>query len=253
MHSRSSGGSCEEVLQYWSSLPTLILMNQHLTSDSFNCGNISGRPVVDLAPVGGVTKRSLDIGAASIALFLLLPLIVIVAIVVRVGVGAPVFYRHRRVGLHGREFDCLKFRTMVADGDQVLQRHLAENPEAAREWKETRKLRNDPRVGPVGRFLRKASLDELPQLINVLRGDMSCVGPRPVVPEELAQYRCHVRHYLSGRPGITGIWQISGRSSTSYRTRVILDTLYVRRWSFARDIRILLLTVPAVFRTRDAG
>ena len=228
-------------------------MNQYLPSYAFEQKKDTICHSADLKPLGGIAKRGMDIVVAGLALLLLFPVVAIVAIVVRLALGAPVLYGHRRVGLHGREFVCFKFRTMATDGDQILQKHLDENPAAAQEWLERRKLKNDPRVGPVGRFLRRTSLDELPQLFNVLRGDMSCVGPRPVVPEELIQYRCHVRHYLSGRPGITGIWQVSGRSSTSYKTRVTLDTLYVRRWSLARDVGILLMTVPAVFRTRDAG
>ncbi len=166
--------------------------------------------------------------------------------------GGPVLFRHQRVGRGGKLFDCLKFRTMVPNAQQVLEAHLREHPEDAAEWQEHFKLRNDPRVTPIGRFLRSTSLDELPQLFNVLRGDMSLVGPRPVTEEELPYYGRDVMFYLEIRPGITGLWQVSGRSDTSYTQRVMFDTWYVKNWTLWHDVAILVKTIPVVFARKGA-
>jgi exopolysaccharide production protein ExoY len=165
-----------------------------------------------------------------------------------------VLYRHTRIGLNARPFHCLKFRTMAEGADQLLARHLADNPQAAAEWAAQRKLANDPRITRLGNLLRKTSLDELPQLLNVLRGQMSLVGPRPVVHDELEEhYGADGRTaYAAARPGITGLWQISGRSGTTYKERVTLDIAYVHTWSLLLDIKILLRTVPAVLARRGA-
>lgn len=203
-------------------------------------------------PIGGIPKRVLDSLVASLALVVLSPLMLLVALLIRTLEGGPIFISHPRIGYGGRTFRCYKFRTMVVDGDKVLERHLAENPQARRMWAEMRKLAVDPRVTPIGRLLRKSSLDELPQLWNVLRGEMSCVGPRPIVADELPKYGAQARHYLRTWPGLTGIWQVSGRSSTTYRQRVAMDTLYARRWSFWLDVWVLLMTIPAVLKTDDA-
>lgn len=205
------------------------------------------------AALGGAVKRVLDVSVASVALIVLLPIMLFVALAVRLSLGTPIFFSHPRVGLHGRPFRCYKFRTMVTNADEVLKAHLSAHPEAEREWQESQKLQDDPRVTLLGRVLRKTSLDELPQLVNVLKGDMSCVGPRPIVTAELSKYGPHARHYLRARPGLTGIWQVSGRSSTTYRRRVVMDTFYVRRWSFWRDLRLLALTIPAMIKTDDAA
>jgi Undecaprenyl-phosphate galactose phosphotransferase WbaP len=166
--------------------------------------------------------------------------------------GKPAFYRHKRVGAGGRAFHCIKFRSMIPDADRVLAELLMRDPNAAAEWEATQKLRHDPRVTSVGRFLRKTSLDELPQLLNVLRGEMSLVGPRPIVTAETRFYGEHISHYHATRPGITGLWQVSGRSDTTYERRVQLDVLYVRNWTFWNDIIILLRTVPIVMLRRGA-
>jgi exopolysaccharide production protein ExoY len=176
-----------------------------------------------------------------------------VAILVRVFMGSPVIFRQRRVGCNRTTFVCYKFRTMVVDGDRVLREHLAQNPAAAREWRETRKLQYDPRVSCLGHILRKSSLDELPQLFNVLRGDMSCVGPRPLVEEELVNYGQYGRECFRAKPGLTGIWQVSGRSRCRYSRRIALDRTYVRRWSLLLDLSILLKTVPAIFKFDEAA
>jgi exopolysaccharide production protein ExoY len=203
-------------------------------------------------PVGGQPKRLLDISVALAALILLCPLMLMVASLIKLTIGGPVIFAHPRVGLNGRTFRCLKFRSMIINGDEVLGRYLESNPAAAREWRENRKLKSDPRVTPLGRLLRKSSLDELPQFFNVLRGEMSCVGPRPIVAAELERYGSHVGCYLGARPGITGMWQVSGRSMLRYRRRVALDRIYVRHWSIWLDIALLVRTVPAVLTFEQA-
>ncbi len=202
--------------------------------------------------VGGLAKRLLDLALAASALVALLPLILGVLALVKLTSTGPAFYGHERVGFGGRRFRCMKFRTMVVDGDRVLEEHFQKFPAERAVWLAERKLRNDPRVTPVGAVLRKLSIDELPQLINILMGQMSIVGPRPVVVDELTIYRDSVVHYLRTRPGLTGLWQISGRNDASYRKRVLLDRLYVLRWSILLDLRIILLTIPAVLTSRGA-
>jgi exopolysaccharide production protein ExoY len=197
-------------------------------------------------------KRALDILGASLLLLAALPAFLVIAVLVRMDGGSP-FYAHERVGRGGRLFGCLKFRSMVADADKRLAALLERDPAARAEWDATRKLKNDPRVTWVGRFLRASSLDELPQIINVLKGDMSLVGPRPVQASELAAYYgAAAQHYMSVRPGITGPWQVSGRSDTSYAQRVALDVAYVTRPSLLRDVAILLRTPMAVLARRGA-
>ncbi|MGG7518403.1 sugar transferase [Allorhizobium undicola] len=206
----------------------------------------------DAQPVGGISKRSLDIFIASVALLLFSPLFLLIAALVKFTDGGSVFYGHRRVGHNGQQFRCLKFRTMVPNGDKVLQEHLRNNPEAYEEWRATRKLQNDPRVTVVGSVLRKLSLDELPQLFNILRGEMSIVGPRPVVEDELEMYDAAAHYYLQTRPGLTGLWQVSGRNDVSYDTRIAMDTQYVKTWSLFQDMLIIIKTVPAVCLSRGS-
>jgi len=197
-------------------------------------------------------KRAMDIAIAGIGLLLLAPVFLVLALLVRAD-GGPAFYVHPRVGRGGRIFGCIKFRSMVVDSEARLEALLASDPAARAEWEQTRKLRNDPRITRIGRFLRATSLDELPQLINVLRGEMSLVGPRPVTPAELDRYYgAAAAHYLSVRPGITGPWQVSGRSETSYDQRVALDVAYVTQPSLLTDLRILLRTPLAVLSRRGA-
>jgi lipopolysaccharide/colanic/teichoic acid biosynthesis glycosyltransferase len=189
-----------------------------------------------------LTQRLL--GLALLAF--VLPLMLLIAGAVALQDGGPILFRHRRIGRHGRTFHCLKFRSMAVDADARLQELLASDPAARAEWARDHKLRRDPRITPLGAFLRKTSLDELPQLINVLRGDMNLVGPRPIVEAEVVRYGRRIRSYQAVRPGITGLWQVSGRNDVAYRTRVALDTLYARRRSVALDLWILVRTVPAV-------
>jgi len=204
------------------------------------------------APIGGTKKRLMDIAVATAAITLLLPLLALCALAVMLTSEGPVIFRHRRIGFQGRHFGCLKFRTMLPDADQRLQEYLSANPDANREWAATRKLRHDPRITAFGRIMRKTSLDELPQLLNVIMGDMSLVGPRPIVQAELAKYAHNISEYLACRPGITGFWQVSGRSNTSYRRRVACDSYYARNWSFILDCKIILLTLPALLGDEGA-
>jgi len=190
-----------------------------------------------------IAKRALDIIGAGVGLVLLAPFFLIVALLVRAD----------RVGRGGKLFGCLKFRSMVIDSQARLEALLASDPAARAEWEATRKLKNDPRITRIGRFLRSTSLDELPQLINVLRGEMSLVGPRPVQEAEIDRYYgASAAHYMAVRPGITGLWQVSGRSETSYESRVALDVSYVSRPSLLADISILLRTPVAVLSRRGA-
>jgi len=202
--------------------------------------------------VGGVLKRSFDVVGAVVAIILLLPLAVAIALAIKVSDRGPVFYRHRRVGFNGSAFDCFKFRTMRVNSDEALQRHLAANSEAAREWEETQKLKCDPRVTPLGRTMRKTSVDELPQLLNILKGEMSFVGPRPIVTAEVPKYGEYIGHYLRARPGLTGPWQVSGRNDVDYGTRVTLDHQYIEHWSFRRDLAIIASTVRVVVTARGS-
>jgi Undecaprenyl-phosphate galactose phosphotransferase WbaP len=211
-------------------------------------------PAVTLSPVRpfrmGV-KLVLDCAIAGTALLLLLPLLLVIAAFVRAD-GGPALFGHVRIGRDGGRFRCLKFRTMCVDADRVLKELLANDKQAAAEWEETRKLVADPRVTAIGAFLRRTSLDELPQLLNVLRGEMSLVGPRPIVDAEVPRYADNIAYYYAAKPGITGLWQVSGRSNTSYALRVQLDVSYVREWSLSRDIAILARTVPAVLLRQGA-
>ncbi len=197
-------------------------------------------------------SRMIDIVASSAALFALFPLMAVVALVLRLSDDGPAFYAQRRVGRGGQPFYCLKFRTMVTGADARLAEYLARSPEARAEWNRDHKLRNDPRVTKFGMFLRTSSIDELPQLINVLRGEMALVGPRPIVEAEIVRYGRFFAHYCRVKPGLTGLWQVSGRSTLTYRRRVALDTCYARSQCLWFDVRILLKTVPMVLLARGS-
>jgi undecaprenyl-phosphate galactose phosphotransferase len=196
-------------------------------------------------------KRLFDLVVASLILVAIGPLFLVLCACVATS-GRPIFFAHTRIGRHGRPFRCLKFRTMAPDAERRLAEILERDPRAAAEWQRTRKLKNDPRVTRIGRFLRRTSLDELPQLINVIKGEMSLVGPRPVTAEEVEAYGEHRDCYLQSRPGITGLWQVSGRNQLDFRRRVHLDAFYVQNWSLFRDIVILLMTIRVVFSGRGA-
>jgi len=210
------------------------------------------RPPSIGASSGFEVQRIFDIVGSLVLLVALAPLLAVIAGVIALTSSGPVIFAHRRLGRDGRSFGCLKFRTMRSGAEAMLPALLASNPMLQEEWEHDHKLTNDPRITRVGRVLRVTSLDELPQLINVLRGEMTLVGPRPIVREELRHYGRYASHYFSVRPGLTGLWQVSGRSSTSYRRRVATDVYYVRCRSLLLDARILLGTLPAVFSAQGS-
>jgi exopolysaccharide production protein ExoY len=197
-------------------------------------------------------KRLFDIVVATSSLILLSPLFLLIALMVLIIEGRPVIFRHQRLTVDAKHFGCLKFRSMVRDADDRLKLHLMENPRAASEWEKNRKLNRDPRITRLGAFLRTSSLDELPQLVNILRGEMSLVGPRPIVPDELTRYGENARAYLSVRPGLTGLWQVSGRSACSFEERIQLDVHYAHNWSFSNDLMIVLRTFSVVMSRRGS-
>ncbi len=194
----------------------------------------------------------LDALITGIGSAIVFPLIGAIALAIRLSSKGPAFYCQQRIGKHGIVFCAWKFRTMVVDADEVLRRYLDENPELRREWEQNFKLRNDPRVTAVGRFLRKTSLDELPQLWNVLRGEMSLIGPRPIVDAEIVRYGDSIGLLGRVKPGLSGLWQVSGRSNTSYTDRVRLDMYYIRNWSVWLDLFILAKTCAVVLRRQGA-
>ena len=196
--------------------------------------------------------RICDVTVAFLILLFLAPLMALVACAVLVSDGGPMIYAHRRLGKNGRVFRCLKFRTMVVDAEWRLAQLLAADPIARAEWNRDHKLRRDPRITLIGGFLRATSLDELPQLFNVLVGDMSLVGPRPIVPAEQVRYGRFYAHYCAVQPGITGLWQVSGRNDVSYRRRVACDVVYSRSVSLPLYFYILARTLPAVVFARGS-
>jgi lipopolysaccharide/colanic/teichoic acid biosynthesis glycosyltransferase len=196
--------------------------------------------------------RVIDIVIATCLLVVLLPALLIIAILVFAADPGPVFFAHLRVGRGGVMFPCLKFRTMVVDAGQRLSDLLASDPEARVEWLRDHKLRNDPRITKFGNFLRKTSFDELPQLWNVVRGDMSLVGPRPITKAEVSRYGVNIIKYMAVRPGISGLWQISGRNDICYDSRVALDVAFFDSYSVSQYLKIALLTPPAVLFTRGS-
>ena len=235
------------VLSDRSTLPTLWSASRH-------CGRLSGIEVRNgllLATLQGV-KRAIDVCVATAAILLGLPALLAVAALVKLTSPGPLFYGHVRIGRRGRAFRAWKFRTMRADAEAVLEAYLSRDPVARREWERDHKLRDDPRVTWCGRFLRRTSLDELPQLWNVLRGDMSLVGPRPIVRDEIRRYADTFLLYASVKPGITGLWQVSGRNDIGYEDRVQLDRFYIRHWSPWLDVYILAKTVGVLLRRNGA-
>ncbi len=199
-----------------------------------------------------IYKRLFDLACTIGGGLLILPIIAIVALLVAIDNKGNVIFAHRRIGKDGKEFPCYKFQSMVPNAQEKLEEYLAANPAARKEWEESFKLTNDPRVTKLGAFLRKTSLDELPQLWNVIKGDMSLVGPRPIVRKEIERYGEYFREYAMVLPGITGMWQASGRSDTTYEERVAMDTWYVRNWSVWLDIMYLAKTFTAVLFGKGA-
>lgn len=210
------------------------------------------RPSTLMRPASQRIKRFMDVAVSLVLGVAALPLMALIAAAILLESGGPVLFAHTRIGKGGRRFRLWKFRTMVVNGEEVLREHLAGSPARAREWALSHKLRNDPRVTRVGRLLRTTSLDELPQLWNVLRGDMSMVGPRPVVDEELSRYGDAASLYLRVLPGLTGLWQVSGRNDTTYNRRIELDKRYIRKWSPVLDLLVLARTVRVVIMGKGA-
>ena len=199
-----------------------------------------------------LAKRVFDLIATICGGFLILPILLVLAVLVGIDNKGHIIFAHRRVGQNGKLFPCYKFQSMVPDAQKRLEEYLAKTPEARKEWEESFKLTNDPRVTKLGAFLRKTSLDELPQLWNVLMGDMSLVGPRPIVTKEIERYGDYIREYYMVPPGITGMWQVNGRSDTTYEERVAMDTWYVRNWSVWIDLVYLFKTIKTVFTGKGA-
>jgi Undecaprenyl-phosphate galactose phosphotransferase WbaP len=197
-------------------------------------------------------KRSVDVVVSGTALLLCSPLLVLIVLAVRFSSDGPIFFSHMRIGVKGRRFSAWKFRTMYTHGNVLIEKHLEQHPGAMEEWLRDHKLRDDPRVTPLGRLLRSWSLDELPQIWNVLRGDMSIVGPRPIVNEEVIRYGDVFDLYTSVKPGITGLWQVSGRNNTTYEERVRFDAYYVLNWSPWLDVYILIKTIMTILRRTGA-
>ncbi len=198
-----------------------------------------------------IIKRTMDIVGASLLIILLSPLLLTCYFLIKRDGGSAVF-GHKRIGQNGKPFSCLKFRSMVLNSQEVLDELLERDAEAKTEWEKDFKLKNDPRITPLGQFLRRTSIDELPQLFNVLVGQMSLVGPRPIIADELSYYKDDVDYYLMAKPGMTGLWQVSGRNDVDYDTRVYFDAWYVKNWSLWNDIAILFKTVNVVVKKEGA-
>lgn len=199
------------------------------------------------------SKRTFDIVFSASVLILFSPLYLILAILVALSSPGPIFYAQERVGKNYKRFKCIKFRTMVVNADQVLEKILAECPEKKREFEENFKLKNDPRITWIGKFLRLTSLDEFPQFWNVLMGDMSVVGPRPLVPDELHKYGSKMERVLKVKPGITGLWQVSGRNDIPYPQRVLIDVYYVNHHNWLLDLWIIIKTIGVVIFPQNNG
>lgn len=234
-------------MTFYGNVRTRVRVHSGPDASSKSASNFSVMRKVD-----GNLSRLVDIIFSTSALLVFLPVMVLLCIAISLQDGGSPVFIHRRIGRGGRMFPCLKLRTMVRDSEVRLRRHLEQNPEAQAEWALDQKLRNDPRITPLGRFLRKSSLDELPQLINVVWGHMSMVGPRPIVPAEVERYGRYMQFYCTMRPGITGLWQVSGRNDISYRRRVAMDTIYSRTRWVGGDIWIMVRTVPAVFASKGS-
>lgn len=229
--------------------------------DSYSYPEVGGRVAarynrVEVAPAATfryrVLKRCLDVTLVLAASPLIVLAVAMIAAIVVLSSPGPIFYSHRRIRKNGAFFSMWKFRTMCVNSAEVLEDYLVRNPKARSEWNQTHKLREDPRITPIGSFLRRYSLDEVPQFWNVLMGQMSLVGPRPIVAAEVEKYAEEFSCYCRVKPGLTGLWQVSGRSGLDYRERVALDCDYVQRWSLRRDAVILLKTFSSVIRQEGA-
>jgi Undecaprenyl-phosphate galactose phosphotransferase WbaP len=197
-------------------------------------------------------KRFIDLSIVIVGGILILPALLLFALLIKISSPGPVLYGHTRLGRNGKHFKAYKFRSMVVDAEEQLELMLESNPKIREEWEKNHKLKNDPRVTKIGRFLRRTSFDEFPQLYNILKGEMSLVGPRPVVDKEVEKYGENYNRIFSVKPGLTGLWQVSGRSDTDYGERVAFDTYYLQSWSVWLDLWILYKTVGVVIRGKGA-
>ena len=200
-----------------------------------------------------IVKSLLDVLLSLATIIIGFPLFALIALLVKFSSRGPIFYAHKRLGKNKKYFYCLKFRTMHPEADDILDNLLANNPEVDEEFKKTQKIKNDPRITNIGKFLRKTSLDELPQFLNVLKMEMSIVGPRPITRDEIEKYNNSISKVLSIKPGITGLWQVSGRNNLSYSKRVYLDCLYVDKFNLFMDLRILIRTIGVLMFPMDRG
>jgi lipopolysaccharide/colanic/teichoic acid biosynthesis glycosyltransferase len=235
-----------------------VYMPEQIATDLATSADVAELPTIDGAGLAceswmyRVGKRMLDLVLGMLVLPLVLPICLVLMIAIKCTSRGPVLYRHIRVGRNGRRFYLYKFRTMVTNSQHILRMHIARNHDARQEWKQQHKLQVDPRVTSLGRVLRRTSLDELPQIFNVFLGDMSFVGPRPIVPAEIARYGRAFDIYAAAKPGITGLWQVNGRGAVSYGRRIALDVEYVKTWSIVCDLKILLNT-PRVVAKREGA
>ncbi len=252
--SDKSDAAVSEILSQGSLIPNLVVLSNNMMMpslwvNSFDTAGLGGIHIKDrlLLPYQRISKRAFDLLASGFLILIFSPLIMVMAVMIRLKSKGPIFFAHERIGRGGKRFKAYKIRSMVPNAAAVLKDYLETNPAAKAEWARDQKLKNDPRVIPgVGNFLRRTSLDEIPQLWNVFRGDMSLVGPRPIVDNEIEKYSRIFQLYLRVRPGLTGLWQVSGRNNTTYDARVQLDTYYVRNWSLWLDYFILLRTIRTV-------
>lgn len=224
-----------------------------MSSDGFSLESASRVSIAQRHNFQYALKRSYDVLSAVSMLLFLSPVMLVVALLIRFQGDGPIVFSHKRIGKDGIPFHCYKFRTMVIDAEERLANLLANDPMAEAEWKRDQKLNDDPRITALGRFLRRSSLDELPQLINIIKGEMSLVGPRPIVSNEVSRYGIYFDAYTSVKPGVTGLWQVSGRNDLSYEQRVQLDVHYAMNWTVLGDIGLTLRTVPAVLLSRGAS
>jgi Undecaprenyl-phosphate galactose phosphotransferase WbaP len=227
-----------------------VTAGSFLLTDSLNTSKGAFRPSSETGPQHlfryRVIKRAIDVLLVLVSAPIVLPLVAVVAAAIRLSSPGPIFFSHRRIRRHGSFFTIWKFRTMCSNSAEVLENYLKAHPEARAEWRRSHKLKRDPRVTRIGDFLRRTSLDELPQLWNVLNGSMSLVGPRPIVAAEVEKYGDSFPNYCMVKPGLTGLWQVSGRSKLTYPQRVQLDSHYARNWSLLADIKIILRTLSSV-------
>lgn len=245
---------CEEKYIQVYMIPDIL----SITSNPVDIGQISTIPLIKfkegaLSPLQVKLKRIFDLTASSLAMILLSPVFLFIMLIIRVTTKSSVFFVQQRYGMNGEIIEVIKFRTMVENAEEVLEELIKNNPMIREEYNTYRKLKDDPRITPIGRFLRKTSLDELPQLINIIRGDISIVGPRPMLRDEMEKYGKYGKLVLKVKPGLTGLWQVSGRNNLPFTERVRLDMYYINNWSFWLDFLIILKTIPAVLERKGAN